>query len=66
MMSLPSRPDETFDNDYTRRPALGEWRRGQFDRDECIRRPDALLNVFFYNGRTGCLLRLWEGFERRG
>ena len=19
-----------------------------------------------YNGRTGCLLRLWEGFERRG
>jgi hypothetical protein len=32
MMSLPSRPDETFDNDYTRRPALGEWWQGKFDR----------------------------------
>jgi hypothetical protein len=30
MMSLPSRPDETFDNDYTRRPALGERRRWLF------------------------------------
>jgi hypothetical protein len=29
-MSLPSRPDETFDNDYTRRPALGERRRWLF------------------------------------
>jgi hypothetical protein len=58
MISLPSRPDETFHNDYTRRPALGERQRQRIGQGlteaKRIRQPDALLNVFFTLGCQEC------------
>jgi hypothetical protein len=54
MITLPSSPDETFGNDYTLRPAVGEGLRWQLPDGERRGRPAPDLNAFFIFKRQEC------------
>jgi hypothetical protein len=54
MITLPSSPDETFGNNYTLRPAVGEGLLRQVLEGERPRRPAPDLNAFFIFKRQEC------------